>query len=482
MLWMGMVALAFAGLFLVSEPGMFPGWDESVFFSQSGDIVGVDSEPSGYSPSREPGTPLLIAGLRSIGLNLEAMRIAFMAIFIAATGLGFYLMSLVLRWGAVIGFVAMVGHWISQAYSWRFFGVPIAASLLVLTVGVSVRLISQENSSRKWWWSTALAASSTGMLAMRHLEGWIAAGVVYGALLVFAWRKKDGLVRHVVLAGLATLALFSVIEVLRAVEYHGSVGGWLDAFSDQLSRVPVNEDSSLVRLLKVVASLGGGYHLWFSERMPTNSLLITVISLGLILGVIAWRLPSTHAPPRQDRRGQSMVFWMAVGLLVLYTVMFTLGRFPSYPKDRYLMWFVAGGAILLGFLLRGDFKSSQAVVLGFAALVWIVGGVAAADHDTSTFNEDGQGLRELGFAMHVLANGQPCEAASRYSAPALQLASGCRVRTISDPNDARAWLVDAPVESVRFLVYTPAEQLQDVAGWAPMVGEGGSVRLWSRDR
>lgn len=69
--WMAHGLAAIIGHLLAAELGTFPGWDEGVFSSQSGDIVGVDPEPSSYSPSREPGTLLLIAGLRMLGLNLE---------------------------------------------------------------------------------------------------------------------------------------------------------------------------------------------------------------------------------------------------------------------------------------------------------------------------------------------------------------------------------------------------------------------------
>jgi len=476
--WIFLLSISLAGHFLIAEPGTFPGWDESVFFSQSGDIVGVDSEPSSYAASREPGTPLLIASLRALGLNMESMRLAFLAVYVSLVAFGFFLLSPMLGWGSVAGFAVMVGHWISLAYSARFFGVPIAAALFVVAVACAARLTSEPTEQRRWLWASGLVLSVVGMLAMRHLEAPLAATLLFMMIGLISIGRPRRLAM-VIGAGIAALAVFAGVEIMRASYYHGSFGAWVDALNSQLGGVPLTSDGQVERLLKVAGSLGGGYHLWIGERIPTPSWIGTGIA---VVGVWSVVLLATVRARRDQFKSRNdparFVLWVGLVVTCAYFALFTVGRYPSSPKDRYLMWIVASSALLVAALLRHRMTKRHVVALLSALGLFIAGGVAAAQHDISNLLNNGEGLRQIGLTMHVLAGGESCEARARYGAPALQLASGCQVRSVTDLESAEEWLREPSDGSIRFLVFPAASELEAIPGWAIASRLGGSVNLW----
>jgi hypothetical protein len=316
---------------------------------------------------------------------------------------------------------------------------------------------------------------------MRHLEAPIAAIVVFLVLLAFGARRGHVRFAYVLGAGLVALLGIIAIDVYRAIYHHGSVGAWVDALTAQLGDVPINQDSGPTRALKVLASLAGGYHLWFGERIPTFSWILTGIAA---LPVLLLTLTS-----RRNREGidvlpadfsAKVLWWLSGGLLVGYLAMFILGRYPSSPKDRYLMWFVAAGALIVALALRYVSRRKEFILLGLAGIVWMLGGIPAAQHDIEYFLENGEGLREVGLTMHVLAGGEACQARARYGSPALQLASGCEVELVTNLSEAEDWLRETTEGTVKFLVYPFAAELASVPGWSVTAGPGSSVALWYR--
>lgn len=466
---------------LVSEIGMFPDWDESVFYSQSGGIVGVDSDPSSYAASREPGTPLLIAGLRELGLNLEATRLAFLGIYLSLTTLAFYLMAPVMGWGAVVGFAVVSLHWIPLAFSARFYGVPIASACLLVAMAAASWLLREDRRSWRWFAAALLAVSSLAMLAMRHLEAPLAATVLFLVLIVSAWRDRARRWLAIGAAGTTLLAIF-LVDTARAIYYHGSLAEWVGALSAQLQGVSVNPDGPVVRLLKVLGSLGAGYHLRFESRLPLIWVVTTLAALVLFLAAVVLGRRRSGEPLTDRVRVARSYLWWGSGVIFLgYLSVFVFARYPSIPADRYLMWFVASGAVLAGLLLRGTPDRVEALALGLAGLLLVIGGVATARPDIQYLLEDGERMRQLGATMVTLAAGTECEALSRYTAPALQLASGCRVRSVSDPEVARGWLTEpSEEETVRFLLFPEVPELEDISGWTTTAGSGNPYVLWYR--
>jgi hypothetical protein len=471
---------------LVGELGMFPDWDESVLFSQSGGLSGIPSNQVSYSASREPGTPLLIAGLRALGMDLATVRFSFALIYVSLGTLAFHLLVPNFGAGALVGWGIMMVHWIPLAYSTRLYGVPIAAALLTLGIASALRLFTSSTRSSRNLWTAALSVSTAGMLAMRHLEAPLAASALYGTLIAFALLRARQLLRNVIFAAIAAIAMASFLDWWRAIEYHTSVGDWIEALSTQLSNVPINEDGPLTRLMKLVASLGSGYHMRFRDRLPLASTVSAALGIVVlcVAGVVSRRgrrdeplrtAPTTRA---SDRR---LVVWVACLVFVGYLALFVFGRYPSFPKDRYLIWLVVSGAILAGtWSLRIRTRAHYIAVAG--AIAFLLGsGVVAARVDLAYFRDEGERIRHVGHAMHVMADGRECRALSLYTPPALQLASGCVVRGVADASSARSWLEEESPDGVRFLVFPVVPELEGVPGWSVVAPEGSHFRLWFRE-
>jgi hypothetical protein len=322
------------------------------------------------------------------------------------------------------------------------------------------------------------------MLAMRHLEAPIAAVALFVSLLVFA--SRAGKVWFAVGSGAIALVGIVAIDAVRAIYYHGSVGAWVEAVIVRLQGVGINEDDATSRTLKVVGSLAGGYHLRFRDRIAGPALGFTIGAMVLVGVAVVERWVKGWSTSDQDSTGSlpaqvRFVGWTAGAVAVGYLLMFAVGRYPSIPADRYLMWFVASGAIIVGLLVGRALSQRQALVLSLAGVLLVLGGVSAARAELTYFLEDGERLRQVGHTMHVLTVGNECEALSRFTPPALQLASGCQVRQVSDESSALAWLTgDAPTGTTRFLVYSASPTLEDVPGWEVTSASDSPYRLWHR--
>ena len=423
--------------------GRLPEWDGSVFLSQSGGFGGIDMPPALLVASRELGTPVLLGVLRSLNPTLASTRALWMLV-------GFTVLLVALRrLGALLGFPAPLAavvlgtYWLSIEFASSFLSFFLAGAVMLTATAwyLDLRRVSTGQVAR----GLGLGAAVSACLWLRQVEGALFVGMLGVHSLVATPRLVwQGRRRGVLVAAGTFTVLFVVPWAIDSTVRFGSVGARIDAARNQGFDRGTN-----LNVGDYLGILRGESHLYGDVATPAAwalVLLAALLVIGVVAGVasgVALVRRSTRPPeaPREPRAGLGLLWLVGLGFVAFFVV------YINHVSDKYM---VIGGLFLLlaavatiwRHLVSRPVTPSRthtgrrpAVLLATVALlaVWVVPNtVVAYTYEVARF-EAGRSLQQHAAVIRTLAGPEDCFGVSRYRAPLVRFATGCRTRSASNP-------------------------------------------------
>lgn len=422
--------------------GRFPEWDGAVFLSHSGGFGGIDMPAATLVASRELGTPVLLAALRSLNPTLATTRVLWMLVAFLV------LLVALRRLGALLGFPAPVAvvvlgtYWLSIEFASSFLSFFLAGTVMLAATAwyLDLRRAPDGQIARGLGLGAALAAC----LWLRQAEG--ALFVALLGLHAVAVRPSllwAGRWRGLVAATNAFLLLFVIPWSIDSTVRFGSVPDRIDAARNQ----SFDRGASL-NVGDYLGILRGDSHLYGDAATPADwalvlltALLVVGVVVGLACGVaLARRSRRSPEAARQPLSGLALLWLVGVGFVGFFVV------YINHVSDKYM---VIGGLFLLlavvattwRFLVsrpatgRTPTARRPAAILAVVALLaaWVVpNAVVANTYEVARF-EAGRVLQQNGAVIRSLAGTENCFGVSRYRAPLVRFATGCRTRSAKNP-------------------------------------------------
>ena len=456
-LWLVVAVVVVAGVASLGGLRRFPEWDEAVFWSQSGGYEGNGSPPSFMAASRELGPPVLIWGLRQLGLSLFGVRLAWSAITIAVLLVACWRIDHHFPANSGALSAALIGtSWLFVAYAGGFYSACLAALLGMLLFALYLDM--RRDQRRRWVWLWGVTASAS--LWMRPFETALVIVVLTIHSLAVQpqvlWKRKP----PPLLAGfIITLALFGAPWIADSTIRYGGVAERLSLASGQGFAL-----SPGFRLLPYLGYLGGAQQAnnIFTE-IPSWPSFILIGLIVLWLGIAGLSF-SDH----RVRREHGLV--VAILGLVGFSFYFFIAE---QLRDRYLLYglvfLLLGVGTALARRLKKSMRLWMPLVMG-SLLLWIGANLAVA--------LPYQRARVIG-ATQLELTGQlldasidvPCRGVSRYGAPQWQLATGCRFSHASSSDEAMALIRTIVTGDAPTVVVWPATDdlpIGENDGWIVM--------------
>lgn len=455
-------------LFILAKFGRYLDWDESVFFSQSGGWRSSGADPAYLAPSREGGTPALIALLRVFGLGLEGVRAAWLAIVVAIMAVSQVRMAR--HFGAIagVGFVVVTGlFWTTLVFSTGLYGTLIWGMLAVLVLLEYWRAITDRDDVGLRS-AVTLGLLVAAMFWMRSLESVLLVAVMACHALI--WRRAFVLRQHfrwVLVSVGVFVAAYAIPWAVWSTAEWGSVGDRIEALRGLMERGGSTAGNGFVIYWGSLTSgipqtgLFGGSPTWPEPVIAVAMLaFLALIVLALVLA-------------RDERRSKIAVLAAAVVVLALLFG----GFYDTAFRDRY----VAGVVPLFGALvgaslgvvsirfpdLKSHVRRPLLVVIAAVLLAWAVAQIAIAEHYQSAWTDHSFVTQRTVETVRSLAGDRECVGAARYGAPSLQVGTGCRVQAVRNADALAAFLASESGEVV-FVVWPdrlPAELVTGQADW-----------------
>lgn len=420
-------------------------WDEAVYISQ------VDaSEPAAdFAAHRARGITWAIWPVVVAGADLTAVRAFLLVLSTAGLALAFSAWLPAIGWGAPAGAALFGVTWLSIYYGSAVSPNLLGALLAVGAVGTVVRL------SVRWAARSLLAASGlvAALVVVRPLDG----GVVLLICVGYGWwalRERFA----------ATSLSLGVGAVLGAIPWLVEAFARFDGPLKRLDFAQGPIDSGPTFTVVEHLRLLDGRPLVGPDPIGTISrggLLAWGLGLGLV--VVALLLM------RADSERRGVVAASAGGAVLAVPYFLWVGATaPRFLLPAYGLFAVSGGAGVALLVRRRRWVVVAFVAVGLAIVTnWHLGKVGTVDERETAAAADRAAVAAV---LDTAADGRPCEFASEFGHPQLQLVSGCLGSAFdrADPDSAYARLRDAADRGVTgFIVLgAPPDDLVLPGDWS----------------
>lgn len=442
--WLALAAALAAWLLALSPLGRAMEWDETVFFSQTGNLPGVDAPPARFAASREHGPVLLIGAARLVAGDLAGIRAIYLAVSLLLVVLAFREVERTSgRWTGVVGAALFSTFWVPTLFFASFFGPLLGAAAALLTTALYLRLRSEPVPAavrNGLLLGLALAAA----FAFRNLETAVVVAVLAAHAAV--WRPMDVLRRW--RGAVAALASFTAAFVVPWTWYTiaewGSVRArWISTRTQTNTEGgqghPFQLHNGADEYLRMLVGVDGFYRPM--DPVPTWVVLVlTVGLLGLAAAVVALLLSRLARPRRSAAAAPEPTH--AVLFTVLSAASFGVFFFVSQlVRERYLHHglifgaVVAAQALVAGWrLLRARFGGGAASRTGIVVAVatatvvglpWLSAQAWMATSIQERRVQTTSAKVEIGTLLATIAEGRPCRIAGGIRHPTVQAVSGC---------------------------------------------------------
>lgn len=455
----------------------FVEWDEAVFLSQSGSLVG-GAPPSFYAASREIGSAGLLRVLRILPDDLLVLRAGWAIVSVGVAGVGFRVLGR--RLGGLVGpvaFLGFVGGWIGLLYVGSFYGSQLGAMFAVLGTGLYLGVRDADDARTRDLQGVLLGLALAAAFWFRHIESAIVLVVLLGHALVVRprhfWPRSTGAVAR---AAVAFTAAFVIPWCWDTILRYGSIPARLEqARGQDWPTGGVNRTPDYVRAIAgdsatYEAPAGGGTALIVLAAVCAAAVAVAVVAVLFTVrrdrGV---RLAVSGPGILADR-------WALMTALAAASFAFFF-FYASNVQDRYASYGLAFTAVLGGLavdvaLRRVRWRRPLAVTLAVAGLFWLVGQSLVLRTYEGERERDGAATAEVDAAILELLDGRTCSGVTRYGAPQYQIASGCEFRRTTDLDEIAARVrSERPRHDVLVAVWPSGELVADDLpgdGWRPL--------------
>lgn len=468
-------------------------WDEATFFSQSGDLSGVEAPAAISVASREHGTALLIAVTRLFAADLPGMRLVWTLLSVGLVVLAFREVSRAVGEGSgLVGLALFTTAWAPVIFFGSFFGSLLGAAASLLATGLFLRLRSGEGSAVRVGILFGLALAAA--FWMRHLESLLVALVLGASALVWrpqdVWRRWPG-----VLSAIASFILVFVAPwTAYTVSRWGSVPARFLASRRQSNAQGGNgHPFGLHNGVDEYWRMLTGVRLHYRVAGPTPDWVIMVAGGGLLLILIAIVGYAIHTAV-MGRRFRASAAGMpgASGLLfALAVVSFGLFFFFSQIlKERYLLYGMIFTAVLAGQAITGlwtrlgrrrpdarfsRWSASAAAIIG---ILWVVSQATIASTVQEGRREAARWDEAAAVIVRQLANGRDCVLLGQLSKPQVQARSGCITKGANRSTEVLRRRLTRPnysEDDAVFVLWRPGrDSVADLVGdWPSLEDPGG---------
>jgi hypothetical protein len=388
--------------------------DEGVFYSQSGTVNGSTNGPWHYAPSRELGTPWLIAACRAFGLTVVGVRVVWILLAVTLICVAFRQAGRSgAPWAGEIGALLFGTYWVTGAYLGSFFGSLLGALLAVFATAIYLRIQDETAPSR--WLGVLLGLGIAGALYMRAVE----TAIVVTALVVHSlvWRRAEVWRRQPSTLGLcaATVVLaFALPWAIHSTLVYGSPTGHLAAWREQRHNA---QTSGALRIYlhnglgDWLSVLTGKAHRFEVEGIPTWARVTIAVGLA---GFVAAAVVSLLSWVRNRDAAESAhlgfygllafssfaLFWFAVGDV----------------NDRYALYGAAFTAVVAGHLVARGMRlrvlrrrpGARSVLLIAGVLGWAIANGSVLHAYDRARNRLAEGDRTVVMAVQRAAANRRC--------------------------------------------------------------------------
>lgn len=427
--WPITVIVLYAATMTLPAMGRFFIWDEAVFWSQSGGLDGVGTQPLELVASRELGSPALIRLLRFVESDLAEVRYLWAALTFLLLVFGARrLISHVGDRGSLLFMWVYGSHWLVLAWTPALYSNVLAACFALLAATYYLDLISRNDAGlrRAILFGVFMAAT----FAMRPVEAMlVVVGIAIHFFLLNAPKVKSLLGKATVSVAVA-LTVFGLPWLIDSINRFGSVGNRIRAGFSQGGQVTSGLRSNLVEYLGVLSGdrvanlLGGPVPYW-----PRFVVLAVVLSASVVIARFFMR------NGLQGLRGPGGLF-----LIVSATNASFFLFWREALSERYFFITMIFAAALFGLALatvvRPKLGLATKAVFMLVAIAWISAQAVTVTSYESTRDVNSERSARVAATMRTLANDMPCEVKSRYGTPQIQVASGCHATLYTDWADA----------------------------------------------
>lgn len=437
----------------------FPEWDEAVFLSQSGDVLEEDGEPVSLVASRELGTPTLLSIIRMAVDGLANTKIVWMAVSVIALAVAANLISVHLRLSAATFIIIYGTHWLGLLFITSFYGFFLASTAALMSVACYLSL--RADSGRQVHWGVALGLALALSFWFRQIESFL----VVAALILHAMTRSPRLMlaergRGFVASAVVFLVTFAIPWSVDSTIRFGSVAQRINQGSRQgFGRGLSNQ---LPEYLDVFTGKASHYGIYGPAPTWARIAILLITVIALILAGFGYAQARADSP-KSHGRFREVSCLLLVGLTLL-------GFFAFYIHDVSERYLLMGSIFVTGVVLEGLSRWRARSRMGGAALallatmsiVWIVSNAVIARTYDAGRSEAGTAVYVYGGMLRELADGGDCAGVSRYGAPRVAFASGCRVWSAATAADASETLHKLSSEDRLIFVWWPAGYVDEV--------------------
>ena len=402
------VLIVIGALYLVLQLLLFsihryPGWDESVYFSQ----VTPGVRAMFFIPARARGVPVLVAPVTLLGGSTVAVRLYLVVASTIAVTAVFWAWLPLLGAAVPIASFLLCFSWLGLLNGSEALPNPWAA---ILGLGVAAMLVRriQGGPRRDLVGAAALLAL---MALFRPTEALVEAGALGVFVLLLrrdSWRVLIGLG-----AGLGAGWLPWVIE--NSVRF----GGPIQAYRVGSESAPLAINSVPQTIAQNIGFTNGTKVISDIQHLPPAG-VIWWASL-VALAVYAMARGSTDA----DRTIARLGFIGAVALAAEYIV-FVSPQSPRYLLPAYGFVSLPAAIALVSLFRRSHISRALASSVLVLAVPWAVWQGSVAQRVERQEASSSAGFRAAGLVIRRLAAGQACIFLTAHGQPEIQFASGCK--------------------------------------------------------